>query len=175
MIHPQYWSLYSIWCKLRGIPPCVLERYDIEAYLKLPLENAVVLDIGAYNGDTAELFLKHGARRVICIEPDQKLCLELERKHLPNVEVRCRGFNEHDLEDTLWTCCKMDCEGYEALLYERGWHKHIQGRPVVLEAHNWHIKEELEKIGFRTIKVLNPMLGLTLMANFSTVNNKKGD
>jgi len=37
----------------------------------------------------------------------------------------------------------------------------------VVEAHNWHIKEELEKVGFATIKVLDQMIGLSLMANFS--------
>ena len=175
MIHPQYWSLDSIWKKLHNREPTALDKDDIAAYSLLPVKGKTVLDIGAYDGDTAELFLRLGAKRVICIEPDfnryMKIIRNLYWEGSPII-VDNKQYDETDLKNYNWDCMKMDCEGYEALLYEKGWHKYIQGRPVVLEAHNWHVKEELEKIGFTTIKVLDSMLGLTLMANFA-VNIKK--
>lgn len=163
MIHPQYWSLYSIYCKLRGKSPYVLSKQEINIYLKLPLKDAIVLDIGAYNGDTAELFLAHGARKVICIEPDIHRCQEMRNKKLSNIEIKCKKYNEEDLADKSWTCCKMDCEGYEALLYENNWIKHIRNRPIILEAHNWYITNRLKALGFKPICCLDNMLGIHLM------------
>jgi len=177
VIHPQHWSLSSIWKYLHNRDPSALSKDDIAAYSLLPVRGKVVLDIGAYDGDTAELFLRLGAKRVICIEPNfnryMKIVRNLCYRGKP-VIADDKQFDETDLKDYNWDCMKMDCEGYEALLYERGWHKYIQDRPVVLEAHNWHVKEELEKIGFTTIKTLDPMLGLSLMANFSVPVAERG-
>lgn len=60
------------------------------------------IDIGAGNGETAQFFLNHGAKKVICIEPDPALLLE--------------NF-EDDPRVTVWpyatTFQKSDCEGGE--------------------------------------------------------------
>jgi hypothetical protein len=72
MIHPLDWSVRSIYKRLRygkinelyGFFPGEEEIYL--SYLKP--DGKIVLDIGAYNGDSAKLFLEHGAKFVHCIE-----------------------------------------------------------------------------------------------------------
>lgn len=168
MIHPQYWSLHSIWCRLKGKSPDVISAFDIHAYLQLPLKNATVLDVGAYNGDTAEVFLKHGAKKVICVEPVKSRIKEISKRKidLSKVEILTEPFSERHLKRLDWDCAKIDCEGYETPMVTESWARHIKNRPVVIEAHNHFIAKGLEKCGFKVIKMYDPMLGLCLMKNW---------
>jgi len=163
MIHPQYWSLHSIYLKLKGRFPEALGRDDLDLYAQLPVKDKVVLDIGAYDGDTAEFFLKRGANKVICIEPDEGRCSAIRRRFPSNrVEVRCRGVSKEDVLARDYDVIKCDCEGYEMEILD-----YIpKGVPVVLESHCWWITKQFEEKGFKIYKVIEPMLRLCLMKNF---------
>jgi hypothetical protein len=85
------------------------------------LEGLTVLDIGAGCGESALFFLSHGAKKVICVEPDKEN-MELLRKNASrngwNVETVLSGF---DLAMLGWKFdfMKMDCEGCERALLKR--------------------------------------------------------
>lgn len=162
MIHPQYWSLHSIWRKFRPATS-VMSKLDVDAYSLLPVNGKTVLDIGAYTGDTAELFLKWGAKKVIAIEPDESRCLQIWKKFSTDkVEIRCRGVEPSDLKRHDYDVIKCDCEGYEMVIID-----HIPPEvPAVIESHCWWITDQFKKKGFRIISKPDPMLGICLMANF---------
>src|SRR5689334_6249284 len=70
-------------CKLEDFDHLVLDqnhRHILETELDLWHRNyptgKYVLDIGAGNGETCQFFLNHGAKRVICIEPDAGLLIQ---------------------------------------------------------------------------------------------------
>lgn len=87
-------------------------------YHPVPLNGKTVLDIGAGCGETAAFFISHGARKVICIEPDDLSFRYLQENIVANglnaVPIR-KAFELRDLlvaHDFL----KVDAEGAEALL-----------------------------------------------------------
>jgi predicted RNA methylase len=88
-------------------------------YLYLPkfsLENKTVLDIGACCGETANIYLKAGAKKVICIEPDHERlkCLDFNRANLCwNVEVISEKANPKHIIESKPDLIKCDIEGYE--------------------------------------------------------------
>lgn len=45
---------------------------DTQRFYAAPYQNARVLDIGGFVGDTARFFLKEGARKVVIVEPSEK-------------------------------------------------------------------------------------------------------
>ncbi len=170
MIHPQYWSLYSVWCKLTGKNREAIGPRDIAAYKMLPCKGKTVLDVGAYDGDTAELYFSWGAEKVIAIETDASRCLKMKRNKklkMPIEEGRLEIIQrEAKPEDVLRPdvdCIKCDCEGFEMDLLD-AFAK--TGKPCVVEVHNWWIKQEFERKGFMLIEVADPMLGVCLMKNF---------
>lgn len=84
------------------------------------LEGKVVLDVGAGCGETAELFFRHGARKVIAIEANPDLKGYLGYNSFMNrwqMDVRMEPFSlEHmDLE---FDFMKVDCEGGELQLLD---------------------------------------------------------
>lgn len=79
-----------------------------------------VLDVGAGGGETALFFLKHGASRVVCIEPNPRYCDMLRlnaRSQGWRVEVIERKVRHEDLMEG-FDFLKMDAEGAEDLLLE---------------------------------------------------------
>jgi len=126
------------------------------------LQGKTVLDIGAGCGETAWLFFKHGAKKVICVESNKQRS-ELIRRNADrlgwNVEILNTKFApEHLLLPHDFVKC--DIEGYEMELLP-----HIKS-PCVLESHNWWINEQFRKKGFYLISEPDPMLGTCLMANY---------
>lgn len=107
-----------------GITSPYVETEDFtQHYRYLCVQDKVVLDIGAFNGDTASFFLDHGAKRVIAVEPDD----EAFRLLLENCMDDERVFPIHawfDHPDKIhnWIvtyhpdCTKIDCEGGELYL-----------------------------------------------------------
>lgn len=165
MIHPQYWSLYSIYCyiygRIRKRRKRSLSGEDIIAYSSLPVKGKRVLDLGAYDGDTAELFLKRGALHVYCVEPVKKWADRIYRFG-NKVTVFQEKMNErHFLLD--FDCAKIDVEGYEALLFEKGWIKYILDKPCVVESYNWYLTEKFQEHGFHIIMTLDPVMGQCLV------------
>ncbi len=80
MIHPEYWSLMSIYQRLKYGKYDKMGENDIKCYSTLDVENKTVLDIGAYIGDSARLFLKNGAVKVICVEAQEKYARKITDK-----------------------------------------------------------------------------------------------
>ena len=147
MIHPQYWSLYSIYNRLFP-KDTVMSPADIKAYNTLDVKDKVVLDVGAYNGDSARLFLKNGAKKVIAVEcnPDYA-----KRINLPNVEVIVEPFRLEHLTIP-HDCCKFDIESWEIDLLPVA----DKLKPTVLESHGWWITDKFKQKGFRVITDQGP-------------------
>jgi hypothetical protein len=59
----------------RGVLERELGKWH-KTYLPLKRNIETVLDVGAGNGETAQFYLNHGAKTVICVEPDAKLLSE---------------------------------------------------------------------------------------------------
>lgn len=155
-MHPLDWSINSIYRKLRknhGIMTPVERRLYI-SYLKPA--GKVVLDIGAYNGDSARLFLKHGASHVICIEADKRMA---GRIRLPNTTVINERFKpEHLFLD--WDVAKINVESYEMVAYPCLDQLH---KPIILESHGNWINNRFAEKGFDTLTKPLGMLGVCLM------------
>jgi cyclopropane fatty-acyl-phospholipid synthase-like methyltransferase len=79
----------------------------------LPVGNTV-LDVGAGNGETAQFYLNHGARKIIGIEGD-KTSADIMRHNFPNRKVLLVDMDDVDILvirakiDSI----KSDCEGAE--------------------------------------------------------------
>ena len=103
----------------------------------------VVLDVGAGCGESAYFFLKNGASKVICIEPDKKvfeiLC-ENSKVNGWNVELLNEYFSLPRISGS-YDFLKMDCEGCEEQLLSLN---SIE-KPSVIEVHNKKLSEELRK------------------------------
>ncbi len=69
----KYDSLCNCWTKnnirIRHMREAVLRTFDFSIFKDLSVNGRVVVDVGAYIGDTAIYFAWRGARKVIVIEP----------------------------------------------------------------------------------------------------------
>ena len=144
----------------------IFELPEFKKYYLPPfsLKGKTVLDIGACCGETAWFYLKQGAQKVICIEPDptRVKMIEINKKNLNmNVEIIADCFRpEHlSLEHNFVKC---DIEGYETLLLPYA--KSL--KPCILEAHTWLIREQFEKEGFHVVCTPQKNAIVCLMANY---------
>jgi len=62
--------LYNVDLSFLSREPTFLEVFYYESYKVLDVREKIVIDVGAYVGDTTIYFLLKGARRVIAIEPN---------------------------------------------------------------------------------------------------------
>lgn len=140
-------------------------------YIPFDLTGKTIIDIGAGEGETAYFFFKHGAKKVIAIECDDKRFSHLEKnakKFNWNIELHHKKFNPEDMMifevETGYDLCKIDIEGYEGLLLECP----ILFENIILEVHNGYLREQFEKIGYRRISPKTPdLLGSCIMTNIS--------
>ncbi len=121
----------------------------------IDLRGKTVLDVGCGNGETALVFLQHGARKVIGIDSDRDSC-KFARYNRDNLSLNMEIINEpfalehldipHDL-------VKMDIEGGEALLMNyRG-----DLGPIVLEAHGEALRQKLSRrFHLKTVRYPHP-------------------
>ena len=128
-MHPHNWLRYQIFYRRRPLPiettPSAkmnylkeMKEWESEYLPKGGVEGKTVLDVGAGCGETALFFFNHGAKKVICIEPDpqkQRMILRNAQKLKWDVEIVCRGFRLSDM-DRAFDFAKIDCEGCEAAL-----------------------------------------------------------
>lgn len=158
------WSVRSVYRSI-GKKIGTLSEYDlrpdsIDAFLYvncLQPNGKVVLDIGANNGDSAKLFLGHGAKKVICVEINERQAKKIKS---PHTEVLIEPFRlshlliSHD-------CMKMDIEGGEYLLlnYEG------QIKPSIIEVHSWILAKQFQMKGWNILTYISPK-GVVLMSNF---------
>ncbi len=137
----------------------LFEKYYLPPF---SLKDKTVLDLGAGCGETAWFFLKHGAGKVVCIEPlasRVNLIEENKRKLNLNIEVVPGIFRLAHL-DIPHDFLKCDIEGYEMELYP---YTEKLG-PTVLEVHTGWIKEKFEKAGFHTLHQVNSIAWI--MSNY---------
>lgn len=144
MIHPQYWSLYTIYRR-------IWYNNDSATYAKyLNVKGRTVLDVGAANFDTARIFLKYGAERVICIERDfypipndLKKCVR-DGIILPIVQ----SFNPDQHLSLRFDVAKFDIEGYELELLP-----YLQELPrTIIEVHSEYAVDKFIERGWRLLK-----------------------
>jgi len=109
-----------------------------------------VLDVGAGEGETVELYRLLGAKKFICVEPDSQRAARLRENAARNgwsAEVFEEGFSLRFLERE-FDFMKMDCEGCERVL--------LGSRvafPCVLETHGSSTTEEFLKMdGFSAVR-----------------------
>lgn len=145
-VHPRFWSLDSIYHKLSGTRHDFLSGGDGQIYLDyLEPRGKVVLDVGASDGDSARLFIRAGAVKVIAVEKDDGMAARIR---LPHVEVLNEPFDPRRHFGLPWDAAKIDIEGYEALALP--YLDQIK-RPMVFEVHNLHLIEEFQKQGFEFV------------------------
>jgi hypothetical protein len=111
-------------------------------YSPLDLNGATILDVGAGCGETALFYFLQGAKRVVCIEPDERLSRivnENIQTNRWNAEVLTRHF-DLDLLELDFDFMKMDCEGCEGqLLYAQSL------PPCVIEVHSRQLLTALKE------------------------------
>jgi hypothetical protein len=118
------------------------------------LAGKTVLDIGATDGETAYWFMhKHNAKKVICIECDEKRLVHLRKNKavLGNIEVIAERFKLEHLRNLEYDFIKCDVEGYEMVLIDFINQGNIL-KPCVLEAHSSWIKDQFLNKGFKVTK-----------------------
>jgi hypothetical protein len=164
--YPQYRKLKKLNLALTKTGIFTALELIERGYLYLPkfgLEGKTVLDIGACCGESADIYLKAGAKKVICIEPDADRVryIQFNAKNLGwNVEVIAeKATTEHILKANP-DLIKCDIEGYEMDLID-----YLAKYPCVLEVHNYWIRERFTERGFRELTEPESMLGVCLMAN----------
>ena len=114
------------------------------------LVGKTVLDVGAGEGETVELYRLRGAKRFICVEPDSQRATRLRDNAAKNgwdAEVFNEPFSLKFLQRE-FDLMKMDCEGCERILI---------GAPIkfpaVLETHgNSTTGEFLKMSGFSVVR-----------------------
>lgn len=116
------------------------ERY----YSPINVTGLTVLDVGAGEGETARFYLEHGARKVICIEPDSESfeLLNANSKSHPIVAIN-RKFLLDDIDRFEFDLMKMDIEGYEEALLSAEVKK-----PCVIEVHGLPLRERFMNKGY---------------------------
>ncbi|MHB8567577.1 MAG: class I SAM-dependent methyltransferase [Nitrososphaerales archaeon] len=133
---------------LKGYRQMFLSEHDKWKKWYLPqnkqdIRNKIVLDVGAGCGESAYFFLKYGAEKVICIEPDKKVfdtLVENSRVNSWNVELVNDYFDINKLSRE-FDFLKMDCEGCEEQLLNL---ESIKPHSVI-EVHSSIVSEKLER------------------------------
>jgi hypothetical protein len=114
------------------------------------LSGKTVLDVGAGEGETVELYRLSGAKRFLCVEPDPQRAARLRENSARNgwdAEVFEEPFSLKFLERK-FDFMKMDCEGCEAALLGTR-----LAFPCVLETHGRSTTEGFLKMdGFTAVR-----------------------
>ncbi len=103
--------------------------FDALLYINhLRPKGKIVLDVGANNGDSAKLFLDHGAKEVVCIERNERYARKIK---LPKTRVIIEPFKLSHLEIP-HDVAKIDIEGGEAILLNSD----VKMKPTIMEVHS---------------------------------------
>jgi SAM-dependent methyltransferase len=109
-----------------------------------------ILDVGAGEGETVELYRMRGAKKFICVEPDPQRVARLRENAARNgwdAEVFQQPFSTEFLQRG-FDFMKMDCEGCEVALLGRG-----VSFPCLIETHERSTTQEFLKMpGFAVVK-----------------------
>ncbi|MGA2573324.1 MAG: hypothetical protein ABSF36_03820 [Candidatus Methanomethylicaceae archaeon] len=121
-------------------------RYEKYYIPPIDLKDKTVLDVGAEEGCTALFFFKHGAKKVICIEPQPEAFANL-KKNAEALKWNAILINDVFKLDHLSldvNFIKMNIEGYEALILDQP----IPKIPMVMEVHGLWLVDEFVKRGW---------------------------
>jgi len=133
------------------------------------LKGKTVLDVGSGCGETAYLWFRNGAAKVICVDLsdiDMAILKENAKRLNWNVEVHCEPFSEKHL--TLpFDFAKIDCEGGEAELLRL---ERIDF-PCALEAHSPELVAAFLEKGLRVLSE-NSEGGAFVMSNFHRLGHR---
>jgi len=131
----------------------------LKHYGSLDVKGKAVLDIGAFNGDTAKYFLRRGAAWVVCIEKEKKYA---DMIRMPGVSVINEPFRLEHLE-ICHDCCKIDIEGYEEiLLCKEPW----ELRPAIMEVHGKQLIDKFVLKGWKVLEIDPPERSTGILINY---------
>jgi hypothetical protein len=106
-----------------------------------------VVDIGAGCGETAKLFLEHGARSIVAVENNPECFPYLKENAVKHgFRVWLEDFNPERLLDLRIDTLKLDIEGWELLLLP--YLDRLKYVNIVLETHCDYITQQFLKRGF---------------------------
>lgn len=159
MIHPQYWSVDSIYRYLTK-RSTLLGPGEIRAYSSLNVKDKTVLDVGAWKGDSALFFLRRGAKKVICVEPEKEYAKFI--KNIQNCEVINERFSLKHLKIP-HDCLKVDIEGWEYVLLK---FKAYELKPCVVEVHGQPLWQQFAKKGWHLLFNTKPEQCCAYFTNF---------
>ena len=118
------------------------------------LKGKTVMDVGSGVGETAFLFFKWGAKRVIAIDQNPRACSVAEENAEANgwdMVVLNESFNPEHMK-IHWDFAKLDIEGGESCLLEVD---KLPVKPVVAEIHSTHLIGEFStRFNFKIHEVL---------------------
>ena len=147
---PRYWSIDSVYHRLTGTnhPEVHFGKGDARVYVDyLQPKGKTVLDVGAFVGDSARVFVEAGAKKVLCVEKEERFARQIS---LDRCQVLNEAFDpEKHLLGLEWDACKIDVEGYEALAlpYLRWIYK-----PIVVEVHSAYLRDLFARQGFGVVQ-----------------------
>ena len=146
----KIWSLERSGLEYNSNSAHIWVMESFEDYLPpFSLRDKVILDIGACCGETAYFFLKHSARKVVCVEYDPECIrmLSYNKKNLNlNIEIIPERFSLKHLE-VFHDFIKCDIEGDEVDLLPVA----ESLKPCVLEVHSVDLTHLFENKGFHVI------------------------
>jgi hypothetical protein len=115
-------------------------------YLPVDVSNKTVLDIGAGEGETAWFYLKHGAKKVVCVEPEKEAYNRLLGNAVGKpMEAINRIFRLDDL-NLKYDFLKVDIEGYEEALLNVELKK-----PAIIEVHGLQLRDRFKLKNYRIL------------------------
>ena len=122
------------------------EWFDMKKnYLPINVKDKVILDVGAGEGETALFYILHGAKGVICVEPDKKCFnnLILNSRQF-NIFPFLQPFDIDMLSYFEFDFMKCDIEGYEEVLLN----VELE-HPSVIEVHGLQLRDKFKEKGYR--------------------------
>lgn len=136
-------------------------------YIRLKVQNKIVVDIGGGVADTAILFMIDHAKRVYAFEPDPKrYCAarkNIKLNKIKDVYIINKGVkNLEDINNyskAKRMVLKSDCEGAEHAIFKNSTKKAFERYDeIIMEFHNGYldIKEILEEAGFYVTHTFSP-------------------
>ena len=169
MIHPQYWSINSLFRKFW--PPTDADFPYYISYLRP--KGKVVLDVGA--GDpspngSVKAFLDAGAKWVYAIEKDAERKRKAGLDKMEHVTVIREEFEPWRHLALPADAIKIDIEGWEMLLLHDL--DSVNHRPIIVETHTAWITAQFLKAGFEMVRpTRDSMLEVSLVG----MNGFRGD
>ena len=124
-------------------------------YSRLNVKDKVVIDRGAYRGETAEYFLEKGAKRVIAFEPNMDNYNDIKDNEF--IDKSFVPLREDTVDSILsrGECIKCDCEGAERYILNASPETMAKISEIIIEVHDnidsdmwWKLSYFLKQNGF---------------------------